>query len=135
MTVRYDVNDQVAFVTAASSGMGRAEAGASTVLVDYDTQTLEAFSEELKAEGFDVLAVDADVTDEAQVAEAVATAVSTYGRLEMSAWAVNCSRNNHSRGARLRITEPSISSGCRARGGPGSGCCLPAEPTRAPSAH
>lgn len=90
MTVRYDYNHRVAFVTGASSGMGRAAArafaaaGASTVLVDLNPQAVKALADELTAEGFDVLAIVADVTDEAQVADVVATTVSTYGRLDMA---------------------------------------------------
>jgi len=90
MTVSFNYTNQVAFVTGASAGMGRAtahafaEAGAATVLVDVDPAAVNALAEELTAGGLDVLAVVADVTDEAQVAAAVAATVSAYGRLDVA---------------------------------------------------
>jgi NAD(P)-dependent dehydrogenase (short-subunit alcohol dehydrogenase family) len=56
MTIRLDYNHRVALVTGASSGMGRAaarafaEAGASTVLLDFNPQAVNALADELTAE-------------------------------------------------------------------------------------
>jgi NAD(P)-dependent dehydrogenase (short-subunit alcohol dehydrogenase family) len=88
MTVHDDYTGQVALVTGASAGMGQAaarafaEAGASTVLVDIDASAVHAATDELAGEGRDVLALVADVGDEAQVASVIATTVATYGRLD-----------------------------------------------------
>jgi NAD(P)-dependent dehydrogenase (short-subunit alcohol dehydrogenase family) len=88
MTVRYDFTGQVAMVTGASAGMGQAaarafaEAGASTILVDLNEAAVRAVADELAGAGHDVLALVGDVSDEAQVASAVANVVSVYGRLD-----------------------------------------------------
>jgi NAD(P)-dependent dehydrogenase (short-subunit alcohol dehydrogenase family) len=88
MTVRYDYTGQVAMVTGASAGMGQAaarafaEAGASTVLVDLNEAAVRAVADELAGAGHDVLALVGDVSDEAQVASAVANVLSVYGRLD-----------------------------------------------------
>ena len=88
MTVSYDFTGQVAFVTGASAGMGLAaarafaESGASTVLVDINEAAVCEAAEALAGQGFDVLPLTCDVSDEAQVASAIANTVSTYGRLD-----------------------------------------------------
>jgi NAD(P)-dependent dehydrogenase (short-subunit alcohol dehydrogenase family) len=86
----YDFTGQVALVTGAASGMGLAtarafaEAGAAVVLGDIDAQALQAATETLTAAGHRALGVACDVADEAQAAALVASAVSTFGRLDMA---------------------------------------------------
>jgi NAD(P)-dependent dehydrogenase (short-subunit alcohol dehydrogenase family) len=87
-TMRPDFTGDVAFVTGASGGMGRAisiafaESGAAVVLADLD-QAGGAETERLAREaGGDALFVAADVSDAAQIAAAVQAAVDHHGRLD-----------------------------------------------------
>jgi NADP-dependent 3-hydroxy acid dehydrogenase YdfG len=78
----------VVLVTGASSGIGRALAesfareGARLVLVARRSERLEALARELGGKER-ALALTADVTDEASMQEAVATALETFGRLDV----------------------------------------------------
>ena len=78
MTVAYDFTGQVALVTGAASGIGLstarafAEAGASVALADLD------------AAGHAAIGVRCDVSNEADVAAAVASTVARFGRLDMA---------------------------------------------------
>ncbi|MFE5410922.1 SDR family oxidoreductase [Microbacterium sp. NPDC056569] len=88
MTLNYDFTNQVAMVTGASAGMGLAAAeafaaaGAATVLVDIDENAVRTAADELSGAGHAVHAVVADVSDDAQMAAAVAETVAVYGRLD-----------------------------------------------------
>jgi NAD(P)-dependent dehydrogenase (short-subunit alcohol dehydrogenase family) len=88
MTMHHDFTNQVAMVTGASAGIGLAAAqafaaaGASTVLIDVDKAAVHAAAEELAKAGHQVHAMVADVSDEEQVAAAVAEVVAVYGRLD-----------------------------------------------------
>ena len=86
----YDFKGQVALVTGAGSGMGLATAqafaaaGAAVVLADINKQPLLAATNALTSEGHRVIAVNCDVSDEAQVAAMIERAVATFGRLDMA---------------------------------------------------
>jgi NAD(P)-dependent dehydrogenase (short-subunit alcohol dehydrogenase family) len=88
--VSYDFNDKVAFVTGGGAGMGAAtvrafaESGAAVAIVDLDGGAAERFAAELNAAGHRALAVQCDVSDEAQVESAVARTVEAFGRLDMA---------------------------------------------------
>ncbi|WNV86461.1 bifunctional aldolase/short-chain dehydrogenase [Umezawaea sp. Da 62-37] len=75
---------RVAFVTGAGSGIGRAIAhrlaaeGACVVVADRDADAARTVADELKA-----TAVTADVTDEAQIAAALAEASLAYGGVDL----------------------------------------------------
>jgi len=77
-------------VTGAGSGLGLATAkafalsGASVVLADSDSETVNAAANELKSRGCAVLPVRCDVADDAQVEALVAQTVSAFGRLDIA---------------------------------------------------
>jgi len=79
--------DRPVLVTGAGAGLGRAVAlrlaseGAPIAAVDRDRASLEVSVAEIRELGVRALAIEADVTDAAQVAEMVASAVSELGPL------------------------------------------------------
>jgi NAD(P)-dependent dehydrogenase (short-subunit alcohol dehydrogenase family) len=79
---------KVALVTGAASGLGLAtakafaESGASVVLADWNAQEVQAAAEELAASGHKTLAVQCDVSDDAQVEAMVQRTVATFGQLD-----------------------------------------------------
>ncbi|EHB55601.1 3-oxoacyl-(acyl-carrier-protein) reductase [Mycolicibacterium rhodesiae JS60] len=76
-------------ITGAGSGLGRASAllfaeeGADLTLADIDEGRVAAVADEIKQRGGRVTHTQTDVRDEAQVASLVATAVKSYGRLDV----------------------------------------------------
>jgi len=83
------IEGKVIVVTGASSGMGEAAArhlaslGAKVVLGARRTDRLEALVKEIETADGTALAIATDVTDRAQVADLVDTAVRTYGRIDV----------------------------------------------------
>lgn len=77
-----DINNKVAVITGAASGLGRATAelfvskGAKVVLLDLNAEAGEALSAEL---GDSAIYASANVTDEASVTAALDKAVETFG--------------------------------------------------------
>jgi len=86
MTERLD--GTVALVTGASSGIGEAAArelarhGAAVAIAARRKERLDALAREIEAAGGTALAIEADVTDEAQARALVATTVERLGRLD-----------------------------------------------------
>ena len=83
-----DLNDQVAIVTGAASGIGRAiatryiKAGARVVIADLNPDAASATAREIDPSGRS-MGVAMDVTDEAAVNAGVAATVSKYGRIDI----------------------------------------------------
>ncbi|MBX3589423.1 MAG: 3-hydroxybutyrate dehydrogenase [Burkholderiaceae bacterium] len=83
------LDDKVAFVTGAASGIGKriaqvyAGAGAAVAVADLDPRGAEAVASALRAKGTRALAVAVDVTDEAGVDAAVARTVAELGGLDV----------------------------------------------------
>jgi len=90
MNPTYDFAGQVALVTGASSGMGLATAqafaqsGAAVVLADIDQAALATATDQLAADGHQVLGIDCDVSNESAVAAMVDQTVAAFGRLDMA---------------------------------------------------
>ncbi|MFC0684845.1 glucose 1-dehydrogenase [Novosphingobium clariflavum] len=90
MKPRYDFSGKVAFVTGASQGMGVAAAqafaaaGASVVLADVNSETVEQAAQQIRDVGGTAIGVICDVADDAQVEAAVNKAVETYGSLDFA---------------------------------------------------
>jgi len=86
----YDFKGQVALVTGAASGMGRAtakafaDAGASLVLVDRNKAKLETTAGDIASSGVTVITMAGDVSNESLAESAVARAVTKFGRLDMA---------------------------------------------------
>jgi len=84
----FNVQDHVAFVTGAASGIGLAMAevmadnGAHVVMTDIDTDTLEVQADRLAAAGCSVDAVTLDVADLPAIHQAIDDAAATHGRLD-----------------------------------------------------
>src|SRR3989442_1169585 len=80
--------NKVALVTGAGSGLGLAtarafaESGASVVLADWNEKAARSAAEELAAQGHKTLAIQCDVSDDAQVEAMVGMTVQTFGRLD-----------------------------------------------------
>ena len=83
------LQDKVAIVTGAASGIGKAIAeiyareGAKVAIADMNMAAAQAAAEELKARGASAMAVAADVTDEGQVNAAVDAVVKAWGGVDI----------------------------------------------------
>ncbi|MEO5881059.1 MAG: 3-hydroxybutyrate dehydrogenase [Caldimonas sp.] len=83
------LQDKVAIVTGAASGIGKAIAeiyareGAKVAIADLNIAAATAAVEELKARGASAMAVAADVTDEGQVNGAVEAVVKAWGGVDV----------------------------------------------------
>jgi NAD(P)-dependent dehydrogenase (short-subunit alcohol dehydrogenase family) len=88
-TARQDFAGQVAFVTGAASGIGRASArafaraGAAIAAVDIDEPGLHQLAEELRSMGGSCLQLAADVAVAEEVEDAVARTLAEFGRLDI----------------------------------------------------
>jgi NAD(P)-dependent dehydrogenase (short-subunit alcohol dehydrogenase family) len=85
----FSLKGQVAIITGGSRGIGAAiagvfgAAGACLTLVARDPARLAATAERLRAEGYPVLELAADVADRAQVNAVVQQTVDKYGRVDI----------------------------------------------------
>ncbi|MEO8523262.1 MAG: 3-hydroxybutyrate dehydrogenase [Caldimonas sp.] len=83
------LQDKIAFVTGAASGIGKeiaatyAREGAKVAIADMNMVAAQAAADELKASGASAMAVAADVTDEGQVNAAVAAVVQAWGGIDI----------------------------------------------------
>lgn len=86
--IKYDFQNKVALVTGAASGMGLAtvkafcEAGAAVAMADTRQKELAEAAKNLREQGYDILDIVCDVTDEAQVKQLIDSTVTTFGRLD-----------------------------------------------------
>lgn len=85
----FDLSGKVAFVTGASSGIGRSSAlalanqGAKVVVTARRLDRLEALAAEIKTRGKIALPIQMDVTKKTDIEAAVGKTVSTFGRLDI----------------------------------------------------
>ena len=87
---RFDVSGFGVIVTGGASGLGLAYGevlaahGARVTLIDVDGDAVEAEASRLRDEGLDVRGTVADVTDHAQLDQAIDDAAELYGRLDVA---------------------------------------------------
>lgn len=85
-----DFTSKIAFITGAAGGIGYAtarmfaESGAKVAICDIDAGKLESAANSLKNDGFDVMALSFDVSDEEQTKEAIESVVGHFGRIDVA---------------------------------------------------
>ncbi|GAB3799352.1 SDR family NAD(P)-dependent oxidoreductase [Virgibacillus kimchii] len=83
------LDNKIAFITGAGSGMGKAQAslfakeGATVIGADINIEGVKKVAEEIKTEGGDALAVEIDVSNKASVEAAVNKGLQQYGRVDI----------------------------------------------------
>ncbi|MBA7498146.1 Dihydroanticapsin 7-dehydrogenase [subsurface metagenome] len=83
------LQDKVAVITGAGSGIGRATAilfsreGAKTIIVDIDEKTGQATVDMIKEKGREALFVPTDITDSFKIKFMVTRVIETYGKLDV----------------------------------------------------
>jgi NAD(P)-dependent dehydrogenase (short-subunit alcohol dehydrogenase family) len=83
------LQDKVAFITGAASGIGAgtarrfAEEGASVVIADLSTEDGERIRKELESHGGRALFLECDVSDPQSVERAITTTVEEFGKLDI----------------------------------------------------
>lgn len=83
------IKDNVVFITGASSGFGAeaarffAKEGSNVVLAARRMDRLTALAEEIRLAGGQAIAIRLDVTEQAQIDEAVQTVLETFGRIDI----------------------------------------------------
>jgi NAD(P)-dependent dehydrogenase (short-subunit alcohol dehydrogenase family) len=83
------LNDKVAIITGAASGIGEsaarlfAQEGARVVLADISAEAAEAVSQEIRSAGGTAIAITTDVTEPDSVAALVERTVREFGRLDV----------------------------------------------------
>ena len=83
------LKDKVAIITGAASGIGKeialeyARQGAKVVIADLSLRAAQATADEIDSSGRRALAVEMNVTDEAQVDAGVAKVVATFGGVDV----------------------------------------------------
>ncbi|MFZ1906081.1 MAG: 3-hydroxybutyrate dehydrogenase [Steroidobacteraceae bacterium] len=84
-----NLNDKVAIVTGAASGIGReiartfVQAGARVVIADRDSAAAQAAADELDRSGERAMAIAMDVTSESDVESGTAAVVAAFGRIDV----------------------------------------------------
>lgn len=97
------LDGKVGLVTGGGSGIGRvtcqvfAREGARVVVADWNEETAKETVALVEAEGFEALAVHADVSDEESVREMIARSIERFG-------ALHCASNNAALGAGFHPT-------------------------------
>jgi meso-butanediol dehydrogenase/(S,S)-butanediol dehydrogenase/diacetyl reductase len=139
------LDDQVAIVTGAGNGIGRAiarrlaRAGAAVAICDRDGAAAQATADTIEAEGGSALGLTTDVTVRADAEAAVAAVVKRWGRLDVlvnnagyartvpfldedESWRTTFDVNvfgallmTQSAAARMRQQEPNTATGCRGK--------------------
>lgn len=83
------LQDKVAIVTGAASGIGRqiaqtfAREGAKVVIADLDATSAQSTAKSMRDQGYEALSVAMDVTKEEDVQRAIATVISTYDYVDI----------------------------------------------------
>jgi 3-oxoacyl-[acyl-carrier protein] reductase len=86
--MQYDLEERTALVTGAGRGNGEeiakllAENGASVVVNDLDREPAETTVDDIEANGGEAMAIDADVSDTAEVDAMVETAADRFGDVD-----------------------------------------------------
>lgn len=85
----FDLSGKVAFITGASSGIGKASAvalanqGAKVALAARRIDRLTSLAQELKTNGREALPIEMDVTKKEDIEKAILTTVSTFGKIDI----------------------------------------------------
>ena len=94
---KFNLNGKVAIVTGASKGIGAAiakglaEQGAKVVICSRKQEALDTYAAELQSEGIELLGIECNVSDEAQLNRLVDMTVAHYGGVDIL---VNCAATN-----------------------------------------